>query len=162
MRSVEQRSGHAADFGGARLAGRQRDRDGQRQYFGGGEDRCRDRDHPGDHAAAGNGDTGLAVATVVASSTVFAGQFCMTGSRILVERAIADEFTQALAGRLESVRPGPASDPASEIGPMIDPASVARVQAAVEAAIAGGAEVIVRGRSPRTTPRPRPASLRGR
>jgi acyl-CoA reductase-like NAD-dependent aldehyde dehydrogenase len=83
------------------------------------------------HLVFADADLEAAVATAVASCTVFAGQFCMTGSRILVERSVSDEFTRALAGRLESVRPGPASDPASEIGPMIDLASVGRVDAAV-------------------------------
>lgn len=103
------------------------------------------------HLIFADADRELALETVVASSTVFAGQFCMTGSRVLLEREIADEFTAALAARLESVRPGPASDPESQIGPMIDKASVARVDAIVEAAIADGAKVIVRG-GPSTLP----------
>ncbi|MFJ8844808.1 aldehyde dehydrogenase family protein [Streptomyces cyaneofuscatus] len=97
------------------------------------------------HLVFADADLDAALATVVASSTVFAGQFCMTGSRVLLQREIAEEFTAALAERLESVRPGPASDPESQIGPLIDKASVARVDAAVEAAIAGGAKAIVRG-----------------
>jgi betaine-aldehyde dehydrogenase len=103
------------------------------------------------HLIFADADQDVALATVVASCTVFAGQFCMTGSRVLVQREIADEFTQALAARLESVRPGPAADEASEIGPMIDVASVARVDAAVKAAIAAGAKAIVRG-GPSTRP----------
>jgi betaine-aldehyde dehydrogenase len=103
------------------------------------------------HLIFADADLDAALATVVASSTVFAGQFCMTGSRVLVQREIADEFTQALAARLESVRPGPASDPNSQIGPLIDAASVARVDAKVEAAIAAGAKAIVRG-GPSTLP----------
>jgi betaine-aldehyde dehydrogenase len=103
------------------------------------------------HLVFADADLAVAVATAVASSTAFAGQFCMTGSRILVEGTVADEFTQSLAARLESVRPGPAADPASEIGPMIDLTSVARVDAAVEAAIAAGAKVVVRG-GPSTNP----------
>ncbi|MFE6365695.1 aldehyde dehydrogenase family protein [Streptomyces sp. NPDC057806] len=103
------------------------------------------------HLVFADADVNAALATAVASSTVFAGQFCMTGSRVLVQREIADEFTAALAERLQSVRPGPASDPASEIGPLIDKASVARVDAAVEAAIAAGAKPIVRG-GPSTRP----------
>lgn len=91
------------------------------------------------------------VPTVAASTTVFAGQFCMTGSRLLVHRDIADEVVDAVAKRLESVRPGPAADPESEIGPMIDLAAVARVDAAVEEAIAAGAKAIVRG-GPSTLP----------
>ncbi|MGW3560764.1 aldehyde dehydrogenase family protein [Streptomyces sp. NPDC000963] len=103
------------------------------------------------HLVFADADTEAALATAVASCTVFAGQFCMTGSRVLVQREIADEFTAALAQRLESVRPGPASDPASQIGPLIDKAAVARVDAAVEAAVAAGAKPIVRG-GPSTRP----------
>jgi len=97
------------------------------------------------HLIFDDADLSVALPTVVASSTVFAGQFCMTGSRVLVQRGIADDFIENLASALESVRPGPASDPESQMGPMIDLASVARVDAAVDAAIAAGAKAIVRG-----------------
>jgi betaine-aldehyde dehydrogenase len=79
------------------------------------------------------------------SSTVFAGQFCMTGSRILVQRGIADALRSGLAARLEAVRPGPASDAGSHMGPLIDKAAVGRVDALVEAALASGAKAVVRG-----------------
>src|ERR1700753_1963853 len=75
----------------------------------------------------------------------------MTGSRILVQRGIADRFIAALAERLEAVKPGAASDPASGIGPMIDTASVQRVDAAVQEAIGAGAKPVVRG-GPTTEP----------
>lgn len=103
------------------------------------------------HLVFADADLDVVLPTVVASSTVFAGQFCMTGSRILVQREIADEFTEALAKRLEAIKPGPASDPDSQIGPMIDKASVTRVDAAVEAALEAGAKAIVRG-GPSTDP----------
>lgn len=103
------------------------------------------------HLVFADADLDLVLPTVVVSSTVFAGQFCMTGSRVLVQREIADELTEELARRLEAVRPGPASDLASQIGPMIDKASVARVDAAVDEAIAAGAKPIVRG-GPSTDP----------
>jgi betaine-aldehyde dehydrogenase len=79
------------------------------------------------------------------SSTVFAGQFCMTGSRILVHRSLANAVREGLAARLSAVRAGPASNPSSDMGPLIDKASVSRVNAAVEAAIAAGAKPLVRG-----------------
>lgn len=77
--------------------------------------------------------------------TVFAGQFCMTGSRLLVQSGIADEVRQRLAERLTNVKVGPASDPTSDMGPMIDKASVERVNQTVEDALAAGARAIVRG-----------------
>jgi len=90
-------------------------------------------------------DLAEAVPVLEKALTVFAGQFCMTGSRLLVHRSIADEVRDQLAKRLAAVRPGPAADPASDMGPMIDKASVARVDALVDAAIAQGARAVVRG-----------------
>lgn len=77
--------------------------------------------------------------------TVFAGQFCMTGSRILVQSGIADKLKQGLAERLRNVKVGPASDPSSDMGPMIDKGNTERVDKAVEKAIAEGAKVLERG-----------------
>lgn len=82
------------------------------------------------------------------SCTVFAGQFCMTGSRILVQRGIAEQIRDGLAERLRAVRAGPASDPDSHMGPLIDKAAVTRVDAAVASAIAAGAKPVVRGGIP--------------
>ena len=77
--------------------------------------------------------------------TTFAGQFCMTGSRLLVQRDIADQVRKRLSERLENVKPGPAADPASDMGPLIDKPNVQRVNGIVEKAISAGAKVLVRG-----------------
>jgi acyl-CoA reductase-like NAD-dependent aldehyde dehydrogenase len=77
--------------------------------------------------------------------TTFAGQFCMAGTRLLVHRSIAEEVRTELGRRLSAVRLGPASDPASDMGPMIDKPNVARVDAMVNTAIEAGARTIVRG-----------------
>jgi betaine-aldehyde dehydrogenase len=77
--------------------------------------------------------------------TLFSGQFCMTGSRLLVQRGVADRFRSLMKERLARVKVGPASDPASEMGPVIDKANVARIDKMVEQAIADGAKVILRG-----------------
>lgn len=85
------------------------------------------------------------VPTLEKGITVFAGQFCMTGSRILVQRGIADQVRELLVARLEAVKVGPASDPTSDMGAMIDKDTVARVDAVVRAAIDKGAKALVRG-----------------
>lgn len=90
-------------------------------------------------------DLDVAIPKVQQALTVFAGQFCMTGSRLLVQRGIADEVRQRLATRLRDLIVGPASDPGSEMGPIIDKPNVARIDKMVEEAIAAGAQVIVRG-----------------
>jgi betaine-aldehyde dehydrogenase len=90
-------------------------------------------------------DLDKALPKIEKALTVFAGQFCMTGSRLLVERPILDAVRKRLGARLEAVKVGPASDPTSDMGPMINVANVQRVDRLVDAAIAAGAKVIVRG-----------------
>ncbi|MDB5552149.1 MAG: aldehyde dehydrogenase [Rhizobium sp.] len=90
-------------------------------------------------------DLDKAIPAVEKALTVFAGQFCMTGSRLLVHRPILAAVRERLALRLEAVKVGPASDPTSMMGPMINLAAVQRVDEMVEEAIAQGAKVVVRG-----------------
>jgi len=90
-------------------------------------------------------DLDTALPKVEKALTVFAGQFCMTGSRLLVHRPILEAVRTRLGARLEAVKVGPASDPQSEMGPMINVENVLRVDRLVDAAIAAGARVVVRG-----------------
>ncbi|WP_280418410.1 aldehyde dehydrogenase family protein [Nocardia carnea] len=89
-------------------------------------------------------DLDAAIPTVVSAATMLNGQFCVTGSRVLVHRAIADEVRTRLSAALAAVQPGPSDDPASQIGPLIDRASAVRVDRLVEAAMAH-AVPLVRG-----------------
>jgi betaine-aldehyde dehydrogenase len=89
-------------------------------------------------------DLDATVPLLVAAVTTFAGQFCMTGSRILVQRGVADEVRSRLATAFEGVRVGDGLDPETDMGPMIDKANVARVDGLVEATL-GYATPIVRG-----------------
>jgi len=90
-------------------------------------------------------DLDMVLPSLEKAITVFAGQFCMTGSRILVQRRIAEELKKGLSGRLQQVKVGPASDPKSSMGPMIDKLNVDRVNTIVEDSIKEGAKVLVRG-----------------
>jgi acyl-CoA reductase-like NAD-dependent aldehyde dehydrogenase len=90
-------------------------------------------------------DVDAALPKLEKALTVFAGQFCMTGSRLLVQSGVAGRVRQQLAERLTNVKVGPSSDPASDMGPMIDKANVERVNQMVEGALAAGARAIVRG-----------------
>lgn len=82
------------------------------------------------------------VPNLVAAITVFAGQFCMTGSRILAQAGIADELRGRLVEALAEVKIGAGTEPDVDMGPMIDAAAVARVDAFVEQ---HGADFLVRG-----------------
>lgn len=89
-------------------------------------------------------DLDAVVPTLTASVTVFAGQFCMTGSRFLVQRGIAEELKRRLADSFAAVKIGAGTDPATEMGPLIDKEAVARVAAFVREHAADN-DFIVRG-----------------
>jgi betaine-aldehyde dehydrogenase len=89
-------------------------------------------------------DLDSTVPLLAAGITTFAGEFCMTGSRILVQRGVADQVRTRLAGLLENVRVGDGLDPETDMGPLIDKADVARVDGMVQAALAY-AKPVVRG-----------------
>jgi len=86
-----------------------------------------------------------ALPIAVSALIVFSGQFCMTGSRLLVHESVADRVRTGLGAWLRAVKVGPAADPAGEMGPIIDKPNVERIDKIVEDAIAQGATVIVRG-----------------
>ncbi len=65
---------------------------------------------------------------LVAGVTTFAGQFCMAGSRILVQRGIADQVREQLRELTHSAWSSvPATEKTTQMGPLIDAAAVARV-----------------------------------
>jgi betaine-aldehyde dehydrogenase len=61
---------------------------------------------------------------VVTALIQFNGEFCMTGSRVLVQRSVADAWRERIASLLEKVVVGRADDPNSQMGPVIDKANV--------------------------------------
>lgn len=89
-------------------------------------------------------DLNTAVPNILAALTVMNGQFCVTGSRVLVHRSVADELRRVLTSAVASLKVGPADDPTSQVGPLIDAASAARVDAMVAASESYGT-VLVRG-----------------
>ena len=81
---------------------------------------------------------------VVTALTKFNGEFCMTGSRVLVQRSVAEAWRERIASLLEKVVVGRADDQTSQMGPLIDRANVARIDRFVEDA-QRYARIIVRG-----------------
>src|ERR1700740_2878288 len=78
-------------------------------------------------------DLDATIPLLVTAVTTFAGEFCMTGSRILVQRGVADEVRARIAKAFESVRVGNGLDPDTDMGPIIDKANVAWLHGVVEA-----------------------------
>lgn len=89
-------------------------------------------------------DLDVAVPTILAALTVMNGQFCVTGSRVLVHRSVADRLRDTLTAAVSSLKVGPSDDPSSQLGPLIDAASAARVDALVADSASYG-KALVRG-----------------
>ena len=81
------------------------------------------------------------------------GQSCVAGSRLLVERKIADDFVGLLLDEIPKLKIGDPLSEGTEYGPLISGAHRERVHAFVAEAIAAGAKLLAGGRIPQS-PRP--------
>ena len=73
------------------------------------------------------------------------GERCTSSSRLLVQAAIAPEFSARLASRVARLKVGHPLDPATEIGPLIHERHLAKVCSYFDIARAEGATVVVGG-----------------
>ncbi len=79
-------------------------------------------------------DLDLAVKELCHGSIAMAGQICVAAARFLVHESIADDFASRMADAYRTLRVGPGSDPASEMGSLIDMDNQARVMRLIEQA----------------------------
>ena len=89
----------------------------------------------------GDADVHAAVREVVASKFRNAGQTCVCANRVYVHGSIVDEFTFLLATATEALRVGDPLDPATQVGPLVDEAAVAKVESHVADALVRGAGI---------------------
>jgi len=87
-------------------------------------------------------DLDAAVAGALVAKFRNSGQSCVAANRFVVERAVADGFTQRFVAAIAKLGVGRGSDPASDIGPLIDDAAVAKIVRLVRDAIERGAKVL--------------------
>jgi RHH-type proline utilization regulon transcriptional repressor/proline dehydrogenase/delta 1-pyrroline-5-carboxylate dehydrogenase len=77
-------------------------------------------------------DLDEAVAGVVQSAFGYAGQKCSACSRVIVLEAAYDAFLERLIEATRSLKLGPADDPGTDVGPLIDDEARQRVQRYIE------------------------------
>ncbi len=75
-----------------------------------------------------------------------AGQVCLAGTRLLVQRSIHAEFSRRLLARIAAIRLGDPRDPGTQVGPLIHPRHLDRVAGYVARAVAAGARPACGGR----------------
>ena len=76
------------------------------------------------------------------------GESCIAANRFIVEAPVAGEFSRRLAAEMAALRVGPGSDPATQVGPMINERAAADIAALVDSSVAAGAKVLVGGERP--------------
>jgi len=78
----------------------------------------------------------------------YSGQVCTASKRFLVQDAVAERFARALAERAQGLKVGPALEESTEVGPLIDAASVTRMEELVADAKQHSAKVLTGGSRP--------------
>jgi acyl-CoA reductase-like NAD-dependent aldehyde dehydrogenase len=95
-------------------------------------------------------DAGLerAVSGAAFGAFIAAGQTCICGSRILVERSVYDEFVEALSARAAGIRIGDPALDTTQLGPVISARQRERVLGYCDIGVGEGARVSTGGGIP--------------
>ncbi|WP_433363296.1 NAD-dependent succinate-semialdehyde dehydrogenase [Actinoplanes sp. CA-142083] len=67
------------------------------------------------------------------------GEACTAANRFYVEAPVAAEFARLLSARMASLVVGPGTDPATQVGPLVNPEAVDKVDSLVRSALSAGA-----------------------
>ena len=93
-------------------------------------------------------DIGNAVSALMGAAYGSCGERCMAIPVVVcVGDAVADRVAAGLAEQLRSLKVGPASDPANEMGPLINRQHLEKVRGYIDSGVEAGAELVVDGRA---------------
>jgi acyl-CoA reductase-like NAD-dependent aldehyde dehydrogenase len=90
-------------------------------------------------------DVGYAVDAACFGAFMHQGQICMSTRRILVDRAVAGDFTEQLVAKTAGLKVGNPAEPDTVVGPLINQHAVDVVQARLDEAVDRGARVLTGG-----------------
>ncbi len=95
-------------------------------------------------------DANLRHACLGAQAAIFsgAGQSCVAGARLLVQRSVHDELLDMLSSGMNAIRLGDPLDEATEIGPISNARQFAHVSGMIDGARSDGADVLTRQTRP--------------
>ena len=89
-----------------------------------------------------------AAAHAFQTCTSHAGQGCVLGTRVFVPEEMKAKVLDAMAAAVKDVKIGPASDPATQLGPVISAGQRARCEHFTKAAVDAGGRVVAGGKRP--------------
>jgi aldehyde dehydrogenase (NAD+) len=92
-------------------------------------------------------DIELAVNAATFGSFMHQGQICMSVERIIVQREIADEFTEKLVANTRKLKVGNPREMANCIGPIINEKQLGKIRAQVDDAVSKGAKLLCGGKN---------------
>jgi succinate-semialdehyde dehydrogenase/glutarate-semialdehyde dehydrogenase len=92
-------------------------------------------------------DLDTAVETAMVAKFRNSGQSCVAANRLYVQRGIHDAFVKAFGDKVRAMTLGDGFDAATDIGPLIDEAGVAKVDEHLADALSHGAEIVAGGKS---------------
>jgi len=95
----------------------------------------------------GDADLDVASSAAVWGSYSNCGQVCLSVERLFVEESVSEEFIRRCVEKTQKLRMGPGSDPGTEIGPLIRPQHVQRMNDLIAEAVGKGAKVVWGGRA---------------
>lgn len=98
------------------------------------------------HIVFASADLDRAVPAVLAGIWTNAGQVCVAGSRLLVERSVADEVLGRIAEETARLQVGHGLAPGTDVGPLISAAQREHAAGIVRSAVDDGARAVVGGR----------------
>lgn len=101
-------------------------------------------------------DLDAAVDGLMAAKFRNGGQTCVCPNRIYVQDKVHDAFVEKLAARVSALVVAPATDPAAQIGPMINARAVEKIERHVNDAVSRGARVVTGGKRIRSERCPGP------
>lgn len=90
-------------------------------------------------------DLDAAVQGAIASKYRNSGQTCVCANRLLVQSSVYDAFAAKLTAAVERLQVGHGTDAGAQLGPLIDPPALHKVQALVADAVRQGARVLTGG-----------------
>jgi acyl-CoA reductase-like NAD-dependent aldehyde dehydrogenase len=92
-----------------------------------------------------DGDLQKAVQKTVLGGYAIAGQVCISVQRVFVHEDLFEEFLQRLSSEVEKLQVGDPMDERTDVGPMISPAEVERIQSWIDEALQMGSKLITGG-----------------
>jgi aldehyde dehydrogenase (NAD+) len=90
-------------------------------------------------------DVDYAVNVAAFSNFMHQGQICMTGSRVIVEAGIYDEFCKRFAAKVSRLKVGSPREKDTIVGPLIDPNQSPFIKGLLDEAVAEGARILTGG-----------------